>query len=186
MCKIEAAPKVDAAEMRILRSEEIVAVLRGLQGQDMQAPAVVGLFTGMRLGEVLALRWGNTDLDQGIIRVREALEETEANGIRFKQPKTKRGRRNITLPDLVLRTLREHRRRLLELRLQLGLGKLAEEDLVFPTINGGPRSPSAVSRQWGLVAAGLGMPDVTFHALRHTHASQLIDAGVDPVTITRA
>jgi integrase len=51
--------------------------------------AIVALFTGMRRGEVLALRWSNVDLDGKVIRVREALEETKEHGIRFKATKTK-------------------------------------------------------------------------------------------------
>ena len=48
-----------------------------------------------------------------------------------------------------------------------------------------PRSLYATSVAWGTFAASIGMPEVTFHALRHTHASQLIDEGVDIVTIAK-
>jgi integrase len=56
---------------------------------------------------------------------------------------------------------------------------------VFPAPNGGPHSPRDLSTQWALEADRLGLGAVTFHALRHSHASQLIDAGVDIVTISR-
>jgi hypothetical protein len=59
------------------------------------------LFTGMRVGEILVLRWLNVDLDAKVIRVREALEETKAHGIRVKVPKTKAGLRDIGLPDIL-------------------------------------------------------------------------------------
>jgi integrase len=116
--------------------------------------------------------------------VREALEETKA-GIRFKAPKTRNGTRDITLPDLVVNVLREHRRQQLEQRLALGLGKLPDDALVFPGTEGRPQSPRDLSTLWALAAARAGLGPVTFHALRHTHASQLIDAGVDIVTISR-
>jgi integrase len=177
VCKIEAPPKVEATEMRILTLEQISRLVPGLHEHPIGAPAITALFTGMRLGEILALRWLNTDLEGRVIYVREALEETKAHGIRCKAPKTKQGRRDITLPDVVVEALRDHRRRQLELRMQLGLGKLPEAALVFSDAEGNPRSPSEVSRDWGIAAARLGMPDVTFHGLRHTHASQLIDAG---------
>jgi integrase len=64
-------------------------------------------------------------------------------------------------------------------------GKLTEDDLLFPVLDGSLPSPRAFSADWADVAAGIGMPDITFHALRHTHASQLIDAGVDVVTISK-
>ncbi|HML93255.1 site-specific integrase [Methyloceanibacter sp.] len=105
--------------------------------------------------------------------------------MRFKAPKTKAGRRDIGLPDIVIEALREHRRAQLELRMALGLGKASEDALVFPDIEGRPQAPSDVSRNWGLKAATLGIPEITFHSLRHCHASQLVDANVDIVTISR-
>ena len=57
--------------------------------------------------------------------------------------------------------------------------------LVFPDVDGNHRSPDAVSKRWERFAAELGITGVTFHGLRHSHASQLIDAGVDVVTISK-
>jgi integrase len=67
------------------------------------------------LGEVLALRWSRVDLDKAVIQVREALENTKAHGIRFKSPKSKAGRRDITLPDILIEALRDYRKEQLEL-----------------------------------------------------------------------
>jgi integrase len=89
------------------------------------------------------------------------------------------------LPDVLVDVLREHRKAVLELRMQLGLGRLPDDALLFADVAGKPFSPSAVSAAWGAFAASVGMPGVTFHALRHTHASQLIDGDVDIVTISR-
>jgi integrase len=193
--KLQPPPKVEGDEVEILDDagiDRLVAKLRpgnresNLSGDPIYVPAVLAVFTGMRLGEILALRWANVDLDGAArISVRETLEETKALGIRFKRPKTRSSRRDIGLPDIVIDTLREHRRAQLEMRLQLGLGKMPDDALVFPTIDGGPQSPSDVSRTWGLVADRLDIPEITFHCLRHTHASQLIDRGVDIVTISK-
>ena len=117
--------------------------------------------------------------------VQEALEFTKAHGIRFKQPKSKAGRRDVTLPDILVDVLRDYRKAQLELRMKLGAGRLQDDDLLFADINGTPLSPNAVSAAWSDYAKRIGMPEVTFHALRHTHASQLIDAGVDIVTISK-
>src|SRR5207247_11407143 len=80
---------------------------------------------------------------------------------------------------------RGHRKATLALRMQLGAGRLPDDALLFGTIEGEPLSPNAQSAAWADFADSIDMPDVTFHALRHTHASQLIDAGVDIVTISK-
>ena len=161
------------------------ALVAALKGYRLRVQAMIALFTGMRLGEILALRWSRVDLDTKIIQVREALEQTKACGIRLKPAKTKAGRRDITLPDVLVDVLREHRKSALELRMQLGAGRLPDDALLFASIEGSPLSPNAQSAAWADFADSIDMPDVTFHALRHTHASQLIDAGVDIVTISK-
>lgn len=183
--KLEAAPKVQDDEMVIVRDVSgFVAKLKGSAGR-LYVPAMVSLFTGMRRGEVLALRWGRVDLERKIVNVQEALEHTKAHGIRFKPPKSKAGRRNITLPDILVEVLREYRKAQLELRVKLGAGKLLDDDLLFTDLEGAPLSPNAMSAAWSDYAAQIGMTEVTFHALRHTHASQLIDQNVDIVTISK-
>jgi len=81
--------------------KDVPAFIELVRGR-LFVPAMISLFTGMRIGEVLALRWGRVDLDRKVVEVRGALEETKAHGTRFKAPKTKAGRRDITLPDLLV------------------------------------------------------------------------------------
>jgi integrase len=116
--------------------------------------------------------------------VKRSLEETKA-GLRFKPPKSKRGRRTISLPPSAVALLREHRRRQLELRLALGLGKPGPDALVFCRPDGSPLSPDNLSRDWIRACKSLGLRRVMFHALRHTHVSALIAAGLDVVAISR-
>lgn len=181
------APKVESNEVQILNEETIAKLLSDLPGHRLWPQAVTSLFTGMRLGEILALRWNAVTLDGGpaTIRVRESLEQTKA-GLRFKEPKTKHGQREITLPDIVIEALREHRKQQLELRFKMGLGKLPDDALVFPASpEGEPFPPKRFSRAWEDAAKKIGAPEITFHALRHTHASMLIDQGIDVVMISR-
>jgi integrase len=132
--KLRKPPKVAESEMVFVR--DVPGIVKKLNGERLWAPAIVALFTGMRLGEILALRERRVDFDRGVIEVRKALEETKAHGIRFKAAKTKAGRRDITLPDIALQALREHRKRLLETRVKLGLGKLGDDDLLFANLGG--------------------------------------------------
>jgi integrase len=183
VAKEQAAPKVEDDEKAIVR--DVPALVTALQSWRHGTVAMVALFGGLRLGEVLALRWNNVDLDRKTIHVREALEQTKQFGVRFKAPKSRAGRRDITLPDILVDALREHRKAQLELRMQLGAGRLPDDALLFATIEARPLLPTRVSTSWGEFAQSIGMPEITFHSLRHTHASQLIDAGVDIATISK-
>jgi integrase len=174
---LEAAPKVANEEMEIV--QDVPAFVEKMRDHRLFTMGMVGLLSGMRLGEVLALRWSRVDLDKKVIEVREALEQTKKHGIRFKVPKSKAGRRDITLPDALVEALREFRRQQLELRLKLGAGRLPDDALLFANPEGEPRAPGSVSRAWS-DATGVG-----YHSLRHTHASQLIAADVDIVTISK-
>jgi integrase len=95
------------------------------------------------------------------------------------------GRRDVELPDVVAEALRDHRRRQFEQRFAPGLRKLPDDALVFPALDGGPQSPRALSGDWREAAAAIGLAGVSFHGLRHTHASMLIDAGIDVVRISK-
>jgi integrase len=176
-------PKIAAREMVILTPAQVAGLPALLDGHELAAPALTALHTGMRRGEILALRWSSVDLDAKVIRVRESLEQTAA-GLRFKPPKSRAGNRDVSLPDNTIEVLRAQRKRLLERRMMLGQGKLGDSDLVFPAWNGEPQRPESFSAAWSELAAELKL-GVSFHALRHTHASQLIDAGVDVVTISK-
>jgi integrase len=176
-------PRVASTEIEIIREDDIRVVLQKLRGRSMYMIATLGLATGMRRGELLALRWQDVDLDGGKLRVEQSVEQTKA-GLRYKSPKTKHGRRTITIPPSIVAELRMHWKEQQERRLALGAGKAAADALVFPTWNFTVRSPNALTKEWtvAMTAAGL---TVTLHALRHTHVSSLIAAGIDVLTISR-
>jgi integrase len=177
-------PKVDAAEVAILSPEQMADVLAKLDGHPLHPIVALALATGMRRGELCGLAWGALDLDAGIVRVERSLEETKA-GLRFKAPKTRHGQRSVSLPTSVAGVLREHRRQQLEHRLVLGLGRPGAGDLVFPLADGSPWPPDKLSRDWGHAVRDRRLPRVMFHALRHSHASALIAAGLDILTVSR-
>ena len=180
----QSAPRLNAEDEEITIVHDVPLLIRQLTGWRYHVAALVSLFTGMRLGEVLALRWNGVDLDGKIIKVREALELTKAYGLRFKKPKTKAGRRNITLPVMLVSVLREHRKAMLEHALRLGIGKLAADALMFAGLTAGRCRRECRVGGVGALRRQHRATGVTFHALRHTHASQLIDVHVDIVTIS--
>jgi integrase len=185
VCTLERPPKVAAEEMEILTPQQVEELPALLHGHALEAPALLALNTGLRRGEILALSWGDIDLEAEaeVIHVRRSLEETKA-GLRFKAPKSKAGTRDVTLPAIAVDVLQAHYKRELERRLQLGQGRPGAEDLVFPAWDGSPQSPNMFGVAWGRLAKELDL-GVTFHALRHTHASWLIHLGLDVVTISK-
>jgi integrase len=153
---VQPPPKVAAEEIHILSASQVAELPALLDGHALEAAAIMALFCGLRRGEILALRWGNVDLDTKIIRVRESLEETKG-GLRFKPPKSKAGIRDITLPGVVVDALHSQRKQLLHRRLILGQGKLTNADLVFPAWNGSPQHPNRFGAAWSKLTQKLGL-----------------------------
>jgi integrase len=178
-------PKIIKVEVEILDQTQVSDVLKMLRGRAMWLLALTGLATGLRRGELLGLRWKDVDFDSGTIQVVQSLEQTKAKGLRLKAPKTKQGRRQLSVPSSVITELRGHKSKQSEERLALGLGRDPEDGLVFRHPDGSPLRPDNVSGEWRRLVGTLKLPKVSLHAWRHTHASQLISAGMDVLTISR-
>jgi integrase len=176
-------PKVAEVELTILSEDQIGSVLRHLEGRTLRPIVSFLLGTGCRRGEVLALRWKDVDLDKGRVRIERSVEQTK-KGLRFKSPKTKNSRRNVSIAPSLLAELRMHRTRQQERRLRFGLGKAPDDSLVFALWDGSTRAPHWLTQKFALAMDELKF-ECTLHALRHTHVSQLIAAGMDILTISR-
>jgi integrase len=151
-------PHVGEMKIEILTEVQVGQVLAKLRGDPLYPLVALALGTGMRRGELLALSWGNVDLDANKVRVARSLEQTRA-GLRFKSPKTRSGRRTISLPASIAVDLRLYRVAQQELRLKPGAGKITEDTLVFPDIHGQPRKLDAVTKAWRRsAAAAVGEP----------------------------
>jgi integrase len=177
-------PRVERREIEILTSDQIKIVLAALRGRPLYPVAVIALATGMRRGEIAALRWSDIDFDGGKIRIERSLEQTNA-GLSFKAPKTQAGRRTISIPASIIAALGEHWRKQQEQRLALGVGKAGPDGLVFARVDGTAWPPDSLTTAWQKTVVALKLPKVTLHALRHTHVSQLIASGLDVVTVSR-
>jgi integrase len=91
--------------------------------------------------------------------------------------------RNVTLSPDAVAVLEAHRKQCIETRLAIGQG--GHPQLIFGTLEDTLRSPNNVTRSWTRALSAGGLPRVSFHSLRHTHASMLIAAGVDILMISR-
>jgi integrase len=171
-------PRIERKEMVALTVEQSQRLLAALRHSRVYWPVLLALSTGMRRGEILALRWRNIDLDRGSLRVIESLEQTKA-GLRFKPPKNGRTR-VITLPAFVVDELRRLRREQAEELLVLGSPQ-DDATVVCARADGLPLQPRSLTHEFSVLMAHIkDVPPVRFHDLRHSHATQLLAAGLHP------
>jgi len=175
-----AAGDEKAETVRALDKAQLNELLNGFKGHWMFPIVVLAASTGARRGELLALRWQDIDFDTLTIKITKAVEETKAYGVRFKHPKNKGSRRDVGIDSILAAHLRVHWKQQAEDCLKLGV-RLPEGALVFPYSPLEPmrlRSPSTVTKAFTNQARILGFSNHCFHDLRHTHATQLLIAGV--------
>ncbi len=166
-------PRVERAEAQALTSQQVKDLLAAAGACRLGALLNVAVNTGMRQSELLGLRWRDVDLEGGLLRVRHQYGRDGT----FCEPKSARSRRTIDLPASTVATLREHRTRQIEERLIVG-PNWEDRDLVFCTHRGRPLGHRNVLRDFNQLLRVAGLPAVPFHALRHTHATLLLAAGV--------
>jgi integrase len=134
-------PKVERKEMVTLSTEQSGRLLDAIAHTRVYWPVMLALATGMRRGEVFALRWKNVDPEHGTLRVMESLEQTRGGDLRFKSPKTDRTR-VITLPSFAVAELRRLKRQQAEKLLRLGV-RQSSETLVCARADGEPLQPQS-------------------------------------------
>src|SRR5579884_1208093 len=122
-------PRVVQKEIRPVDETGAAWLIEVSQGTRLYMPILLALYTGLRRGEILALRWQDTDLDSGYLTVCRALEYTKERGLVFKEPKSRRGRRRISLPQTLVAALTEHKAKQDGYRQKFGPG-YHENDLV--------------------------------------------------------
>jgi len=170
-------PRATRNEMAALSPEQARGLIEAAHGERLEALYVLALASGMRQGELLALRWQDVDLDGAAIQVRATLRRT-STGFVFSEPKTSKSRRQIALTALAVATLRSHRARQLEERLRCPYWQ--DETLVFASEAGTPlEATNLIRRSFKPLLARAGLPDIRFHDLRHTAASLLLGQNVN-------
>ncbi len=171
-------PKVSRREMAVLTADQAQTLLAAIRHTRVYWPVLMALATGMRRGEILALRWRNVDLERGCFRVVESLEQTKA-GLRVKAPKSEKAR-VVTLPAFAIDELHRLKRTQAEELLKLGV-RQSGDTLLCARADGEPMQPRSLTHEFTrLVARTNDVPRVRFHDLRHSHATQLLLAGVHP------
>lgn len=171
-------PKVERRKVATLSAEQAAKLLGSLAHSRIYWPTLIALATGMRRGEIAALRWQSVDFDRGTLQVVETVEQTKTS-LRFKPPKNGKTRA-ITLPAFAVAELRRWKREQAEELLRLGI-RQSGSTLVCGRADGEVHSPLALTYEFARFVRQLkDLPQVRFHDLRHSHATQLLETGIHP------
>jgi integrase len=191
----------ETATGQALEPADLKRLIDSFRGSVLHPMVATAASTGVRLGELLALRWSDLDPVAKTLRVERAIEQTTQHGRLLKEPKTKRGKRTITIDDALVTMLLNERDKHLRLvagiadgaLVYLSLIRLPTEALMFPspTMEGGKldlmrlRNPKSVTKETRKRFRKLGFASFRFHDLRASHGTALLDAGV-PVHVVAA
>lgn len=172
-------PKVERQKMLAYDTGQTATLIEAMRPTRMFIPTLLAVMCGLRRGEILALRWRHVELGDNLrtIAVVQSAEQTE-EGVRYKEPKSGRAR-VVALSSTVLAELKAHRARQAEEQLKVGLRPDADS-FVVAQVDGSPIQPRSLTHEWVRLISKTDLPRIRFHDLRHTHASQMLSAGVHP------
>lgn len=182
---VKAPPIPSTDEQRALTQDEIALLLSAASGTRFDVPIRLTLATGLRRGELLALRWSELDLDEGRLNVWQTVSYAKGK-FRFHEPKS-RSRRSIGLSPTSRQLLRRHRLEQNERRLAASVD-WHHPDLVFPSSIGTVWSFRRFYLDYRSVLSRSEITDIAtvkWHTLRHSAASQWIAAGASVFEVAR-
>lgn len=177
-------PAVKKEEMKIWSYDEINTFLESCEGERQYLTFLLAIYTGMRRGELLCLKWSDIDLENKTIHVQRSLAHIPQKGYIITSTKTRNSNRIFPISVLVVNELIKYRT-----QQEIWKEKLGElyqnEDFVICTETGSKQDPRNVLRVLKRVITSSGVTSIRFHDFRHTHASILISSGVDIVKVSK-
>jgi len=193
------APRVEQKEIQSLDDEEIEKMLEYLESEPLkyQAAVYVALFGGLRLGELIALKWRNIDLEKSIMSIKNSVQKNlkfdeEGNVIhqsinRLANTKTLRSTRAFIIPEVVKQTLLEWRERQEHMGAAIGIDYTSDEQFVFCTQKGEMRTYHSLHSLLTRFRERHGFEKEKFnlYTFRHTFATMLLEARENPEIVAR-
>jgi len=178
------APSPRKNTMRTLTPSEAEVLLEKASSNQFYPIYYMAISSGLRQGELLALRWRDVDLDLLSISVSQTLYKRRGVCM-FKSPKTSGSSRRVAMTPKLALFLKEYRAERESLYWQLGV-PLTLDDLVFANHDGKPVDPSTLTHNLARIVKQVGLGRVRFHDLRHTFASLALLRGAKPKVISEA
>ena len=180
-CEGVVLPKLKRYKAQVYDVKMIHTLLETAKDTDMYLPILLCVTVGLRRGELIALRWENIDFEKNILSVRSNMVNGE-KGYVIKAPKSEAGTRDIQIGGELVTELSKARCQYLMDKMALG-GRFKDNDLVVRQKDGSPITPDAMTRKWRRFIKMYDLPDIRLHDLRHSNATALIQAGVNPSVV---
>lgn len=179
-CKL---PRIEERELHPLDEREILAFMEAVKGHKFETIYTVTLFTGMREGEVLGLRWNNVDFQRGTLLINQQLHHEKGPGGQYSLASLKNDKARVITPaPWVMGLLKHHKADQAKQRLKAG-SLWEDSGLVFTDELGHHLKEYTVYRYYKKAVATIGRQDARFHDLRHSYAVAAIRAGDDIKTV---
>lgn len=176
VAQLVSPPRAPRHDMTTLDEDQVHTFLEAAAGERFEALYVVAISSGMRLGELLGLRWHDVDLERATAQIQQSVQFIGGRAV-FMQPKTKKSRRQVQLTKAAIAALRRQRAQQLEERLAAAGGWM-DLDLIFADEVGQPTKPDRVRWNYRRTLARAGLRRIRFHDLRHTAATLMLGRGV--------
>jgi len=182
-CKYVDAPSVKKKKASSIDIKDIKKIINAAKDTWLYEILMVGLFTGMRRGEILGLKWDNIDFDKRLLKVRWQVQHIRNKGIFIRELKTDSSYREIDIPDNIVFMLKKMVTKQNKKKLQAG--KLYDDhDLVFCYDNGKPRNPQGVTKKFNKIVRKTNIDrKYRFHDLRHTFSTLQLQEGTEMKTL---
>jgi integrase len=173
-------PKVIKKKIGFYDEIQTAKLLSLLDGVDLKWKTIVyvALYTGMRKGEIMGLEWQDIDFEKGVIQIERTSQYVRGIGTITKEPKNETSKRSISAPQTLLQLLKTYKAFQIDQRMKIA-NLWKNSNRLFTTWDGAPMFPDAISNWFSDFIKANNLPQITFHGLRHTSASILIDQGLN-------
>ena len=172
-------PPSRSKELTVPTAKDVQLILDKALNTPYFALFYTGVYTAIRRGGLLGLRWCDVDLNEATISVIQTLQQLRNRQYIFKKPKSKHGQRQIDLSPSLVFQLWDHKIRQEQQKKLLDITP-SPTDLVFSHPDGRPLRPNSVSRAFQNITRSLSLQGLSLHSLRHAHATIMLQQGVHP------
>ena len=171
-CRSVKAPNPDKPEINPFTKDDMQKIFNFIDEYYLYSIIYVDRETGLRRGEILALKWEDISFEKQEIYIQRSVEEIPGEGLNFKKPKNDSSYRNIYVKDGVVDILKKIKKHHLKTS--------HTDNLIFTYPDGTKIRPDYITKKFKKILRKINLGEHRFHDLRHTHATELLKAGVHP------